>query len=106
MNHSYSELPVPISHFNILSVPAVNTPPRIFNCPDSFIITAAPGSQFTQVTFTPSICFDTEDGQFAAVCDRNSGANLGEGLTNINCECTDNQGLTDSCAFAVTVEGR
>src|SRR5439155_25170261 len=70
-------------------------------CPANIIVSTAPGSCASNVTFTASVTDNCPDATIA--CLPVSGSVFNKGVTTVTCTATDAVGNTNACSFTVTV---
>ncbi|XP_071839995.1 uncharacterized protein [Apostichopus japonicus] len=78
---------------------AGNTRPSTPICPGTLMATALRNSNGNSLTWNIASCLDMEDGMIEPVCDMQSGDFFREGVTLVNCRCTDRSGLFSECNF-------
>jgi hypothetical protein len=76
-------------------------PPTII-CPADIVVTNAPGSSTTVVTYSPTAT-DNCPGLGAVICTPPSGTAFTPGVHTVQCSVTDAAGNTSTCSFHVTV---
>src|SRR5207249_834676 len=70
-------------------------------CPANIVVSTAPGSCASNVTFSASVTDNCPGATLA--CDPISGSTFNKGVTTVTCTATDAVGNTNACTFTVTV---
>ncbi|KAJ8036419.1 Hyalin [Holothuria leucospilota] len=79
------------------------TPPTV-NCPDDISNPANEDDNTTAIVrWNPVSCFDNSGQNILPDCSSQPGEKFQLGITNVECNCTDNSQNTGRCAFIITV---
>lgn len=78
-------------------------PPVIENCPANITIETDPGQCSAEHTWEDLIVTDNCDPDPSVSCSASPGMTFNVGITQVQCIAMDVAGLTDTCAFTITV---